>query len=159
MSELKGTNTMKDRQLEDLLDEQSRSLRGLRSDAEWLARLPEATLTLAPLFVLAREIAGLLVPIKPRPEFRGELHRSLVTEGRQQQAQRLLDLPAPGVRVQTPELQRIPDRVWGWISQETNVLPMDRRWVLGAAAVGSAVSLAGILAYVLSRRGNPAASA
>ena len=99
------------------------------------------------------------MPINPRAEFRRELHRSLVAEARRQQAQRMLAISssAPAGILTGP--QGLPDRLIDWISQETSALPGDRRWVLGAAAVGSAVSLAGILAYVLHHRSRTAASA
>ena len=101
----------------------------------------------------------MLLPLAPRAEYRHALHRSLIKQARRQQALGLLDLPEPIRSPFVPEAQPLPNRVAGWITQETASLDVDRRWVLGAAAVGSAVSLAGILAYVLSHRGRPAASA
>lgn len=89
-------------------------------------------LSIVPFLALARELAGLLAPVAPRPEFRADLERSLVAAARQQAAQ-------------------------------TSLIPMfiepresgERRWVkpaAAAAAVGSAVSIAGIVVYVLRRR-------
>jgi hypothetical protein len=177
---------MNDYQLEDMLDAQSRALRDSRSlgvvprrpakptgSAEKPGRtgasesqpaanpagLGDIALTLAPLLLLAQEIAALLLPLAPRAEYRRALHRSLLKQARRQQAQRLLDLSEPIHTPFVPEAQALPNRVAGWITQETASLDVDRRWVLGAAAVGSAVSLAGILAYVLSHRNRSAVSA
>jgi|GEM_PF-789603 hypothetical protein len=177
---------MNDYQLEDMLDAQSRALRDSRSSGAvpgrpanpagssekpgraggseaqpWAdpAGLGDIALTLAPLLLLAQEIAAMLLPLAPRAEYRHALHRSLIKQARRQQALGLLDLPEPIRSPFVPEAQPLPNRVAGWITQETASLDVDRRWVLGAAAVGSAVSLAGILAYVLSHRGRPAASA
>jgi hypothetical protein len=164
---------MNDYQLEDMLDIQSRALRDSRSAGAVpgraggsqpqpsvdLAGLGDVALTLAPLLLLAQDIAAMLLPLAPRADYRRALHRSLIKQARRQQALGLLDLPEPIHSPFVPEAQPLPNRVAGWLTQETASLDMDRRWVLGAAAFGSAVSLAGILAYVLSHRGRPAASA
>jgi hypothetical protein len=164
---------MNDYQLEDMLDTQSRALRDSRSAGAVpghaggsqpqpsvdLAGLGDVALTLAPLLLLAQDIAAMLLPLAPRADYRRALHRSLIKQARRQQALGLLDLPEPIHSPFVPEAQPLPNRVAGWLTQETASLDMDRRWVLGAAAFGSAVSLAGILAYVLSHRGRPAASA
>jgi hypothetical protein len=168
---------MKDSQLEELLDLQSRGLRG-RTRSQVGPDMPqgapsdrvgpllpgpeslsEMDSVLTPLMLLARDIARLLLPITLRGEFRRELHRSLLIHARQQQAQRMLDLPIPGPAWAFDEPHDLPERVVEWITQETSALTEDRRWMWGAAAVGSAVSLVGILAYVLSHRSKPAASA
>jgi hypothetical protein len=89
-------------------------------------------LTIVPFLALARELAALFAPVSPRPEFRSNLEGTLIAEARQQAAQFAL-LPV-----------MVESRDGG-----------DRRWVKGAAAaaaVGSAVSLAGIVVYVLRRR-------
>jgi hypothetical protein len=86
-------------------------------------------LSIMPFLALAREVAALFAPVAPRPEFRSDLERVLVAQARQQAAHAAL-IP---VGIETGE----------------------RRWVKGAAAaaaVGSAVSLAGIVVYVLRRR-------
>jgi hypothetical protein len=175
-----------DYQLEDMLDAQSRALLDSRSSgavedrparpaistgrpghtggaetqpAANPASLGEVALALTPLFLLAQEIAALLLPMAPRAEYRRALHRSLIKQARNQEAQRLLELADPSHTPFVPDDQPLPYRVAGWITQETATLDVDRRWVLGAAAVGSAVSLAGILAYVLSHRGRAVAEA
>jgi hypothetical protein len=149
---------MKDSQLEDILDVHSRTLVADRSKRGDTPPPPDAPPALVPLLELAREIGRLFsAPPVPHAAFRRDLHQSLVVEARRQQAQRTLALApvvAPGK--ETPWLH---DRVIGWISQETAAMPVERRWVIGAAAVGSAVSLAGVLAYVLSHRGKSAQAA
>ena len=101
------------------------------------ARVPAAPqagdmLTIMPFLALARELADLFAPVAPRPEFRADLERMLIAQARQQAAQAALFPVAIDARE-----------------------PGERRWVKGAAAaaaVGSAVSLAGIVVYVLRRR-------
>jgi hypothetical protein len=88
-------------------------------------------LTIVPFLALARELAGLLSPMTPDAEFRAELERNLIAEARHRATQDVL-MPA------------FEPREGG-----------ERRWVKGAAAaaaVGSAVSIAGIVVYVLRRR-------
>jgi hypothetical protein len=142
---------MKDSQLEDILDNHSRALIAGRVKGKEAALTVDAPLALTPLLELAREIGRLFSsPPAPRGDFRRELHQSLIAEARRQQAQRSLALApvlAPG-----KDAPWLHDRVIGWISQETATMPVERRWMIGAAAVGSAVSLAGVLAYVLSHR-------
>lgn len=90
------------------------------------------TLSVVPFLALARELAALLVPIQPSAEFRAELERTLVAEAWRQNTQALL-MPAELDDRDAPE----------------------RRWMMGAAAaaaVGSAVSIASIVVYVLRRR-------
>lgn len=89
-------------------------------------------LTIMPFLALARELAALFAPVTPRPEFRADLENMLIAQARQQAARSAL-LPVA-----------MDARDGG-----------ERRWVKGAAAaaaVGSAVSLAGIFVYVLRRR-------
>jgi hypothetical protein len=91
-------------------------------------------LSVMPFLALARELAGLLLPLQLRQDFRNDLEASLIAEARQQHAQLAL-AGYPPVEI---------EREGG-----------ERRWVIGAAAaaaVGSAVSIAGILAYVLMHR-------
>jgi hypothetical protein len=110
-------------------------------------RKPE--LTLLPYLALARDLSTLLTPVQPNEHFHAELYGRLVESARQQQAERSLLSPA------TDEASTgIPHRVARWAM---SVPGQDRRWVLGAAAVGSAVSVAGIAAYVLRHRGRRAA--
>jgi hypothetical protein len=111
-----------------------------------------SVLSLAPFLKLTRELAVLLVPVQLRADFRVELHRSLVASARQQQAQLALDIAPPGEPA-GGAVEVFSDRVAHLLA----LVPtgVDRRLVVGAAAVGGAVSL-GILAYVLSHRERPA---
>jgi hypothetical protein len=98
-------------------------------------------LSLVPFLSLARELAALLLPVQPSPQFRADLERSLLAAAQQQNA-RFLRFPPPATFAGT--------RFDGF----------ERRLVIGAAAaaaVGSAVSIAGIVVYVLYRRSDRAA--
>jgi hypothetical protein len=90
-------------------------------------------LSVVPYLALARELAALFTPVSPRAEFRVGLERTLIAEARRQAAETML-VPIA-----------IESRDGG-----------ERRWVMvsaaAAAAVGSAVSIAGIVVYVLRRR-------
>jgi hypothetical protein len=97
--------------------------------------LGRATLSLVPFLALARELAALFVPIQPRAEFRAELERNLMAAARQQIAHNRLLCAPPTIPFQRD----------------------GRRWVWGAATVGSAVSLASIVAYVWFHRHRQAA--
>lgn len=88
---------------------------------DYLLLFPELRSELAPLLRLAHEVAAVLQPLRPRPAYRNDLHRALITAGYQQLAQ------DPTGFVNIPETRR--------------------DWVLGAAAVGSAVSVVGVIAY------------
>jgi hypothetical protein len=107
-------------------------------------------LPLAALLDLSRELSKILVPVEPRPEYQAELQRRLLHEARRQQALRLLALPAGS----TPVLEE-PRTMIRRVYLEYG--PGRRRWIVGAAAVGSAASLVGLLAYVRSRRQGKAA--
>ena len=95
---------------------------------------PGDALSIVPFLNLARELAALLIPVKPNADFRSELELSLLAEARH-----LAAFPA--------------DRLAPDFSAPREF--SERRWVVGAAAaaaVGSAVSIAGIVVYVLRRR-------
>jgi len=101
---------------------------------------PGGLLQLKPFLNLARELAVLLAPVRPREAFSAELELGLLAAARQQNAQTSL-------------------HAFGQIDDG----PMRRydgagnRVVIGAAAVGSAVSIVGLVAYMLHRRGERAA--
>jgi len=95
---------------------------------------------------LVRGIAELLVPVCPRAEFRAELHRGLVAGARRLQAQQKL-ASAPRLHY---ALADWPAYATQWFGESP-----DRQWILGAAAIGSAASLIGVMAYVLRRRARP----
>ena len=86
--------------------------------------------SLSPFLTLVRELAALVVPVHLRTEFREDLGRNLMVAARQQYARDLL-LASP---------------------QPTEPAWPARRWALGAATVGSAVSLASIVALVVYYR-------
>ncbi len=106
------------------------------------------TLSLEPYLSLAHDLTALLVPQQPSREFRAELHRSLMASARQQQAHPLLELPSPAAGPGAD----LPERMVEWVNAAGKP---EHRWAVGAAAV----SLAGILVYVLHHRNRPAASA
>ena len=109
----------------------------------------EQSLTLAPYLALSRDLSALVTPVSPDDQFRAQLYGSLLDHARHQQIQPML-LP---LTEEDPETG-IPRRVVRWVA---HVPGQDRRWVWGAAAVGSAVSLAGLVTLVWHRRGNRAA--
>jgi hypothetical protein len=106
--------------------------------------------SLAALLDLSREMSKTLVPVQPRPEYRSELYRRLLAEARRQQALRALALPA-GSAGSMEETQTMFPRVY--LESGSS----GRRWLIGAAAVGSAASLVGLWAYVQMRRHGKAA--
>ena len=101
-----------------------------------VARTSSATVSLAPFLALARELAAEIVPVRLRVEFRDELQRELMAAARQQYARDLLIWSTPAA----PRTR------------------MSRRWVWGAATLGSAVSLASIVtAYYMRHQHRQAA--
>ena len=99
-------------------------------------RASSTVVSLAPFLALVRELAAEIVPMRLRIEFRDELQRELMAAARQQYARDLLiwSTPAP------PQVRT------------------SRRWVLGAATLGSAVSVASIVtAYYMRHRHRQAA--
>ena len=98
---------------------------------------------MVPFLALARELSALLLPVRPSSEFRVDLERSLLAQARQLNAQAAMaDFASPGT--------------YSGVRFDS----LERRWVIGAAAaavVGSAVSIAGIVAYALHRRSERAA--
>ena len=92
--------------------------------------------SLAPFLALVRELGAEIIPMRLRTEFRDELQRELMVAARQQYARDLLIWSTPA-----PAQART-----------------SRRWVLGAATLGSAVSLASIVAaYYMRHRHRQAA--
>lgn len=116
------------------------------AERDLLIHSPRPVFVLGPLLVLSRELSALLVPARPRAEFREALLRGLMAAARQKHAHALL-LSEPRTE---PVSGGLPEKVTQWLRLEPEF--GNRRWVLGAAAVGSAVSLAGILAYALRHR-------
>ncbi len=154
---------MNDGQLAELLDEAARLFPAGPPDATWLARYPEAPQALLPLLDVARAIAGLFVPVRPRPFYRAELRRGLIAAAHQQQVHRALVLtpePAPAADL-FGRLNALAGQGLEWAGQSieragqefSDLSESDRRLVV---VVGSAVSL-GVIAYVLHARNRAAA--
>jgi len=101
-----------------------------------VSRTSSGIVSLAPFLALARELAAEIVPVRLRIEFRDELQRELMAAARQQYARDLLI----------------------WSTPSSPKKRTSRRWVLGAATLGSAVSLASIVAaYYMRHRHRQAA--
>jgi hypothetical protein len=103
---------------------------------------PADVLSVMPFLSVARELAALLLPMSPNQKFRDDLESGLMAAAHQQHAR--------GALVGYDELGAMPGERDGF----------ERKWVLGAAAaaaVGSAVSIAGIVAYVWWHRSERAA--
>lgn len=115
------------RNLVDLLDAQAEKLARGDTDAEaLLALFPALAEEARPLMALASALSSVLQPVRPRAAFRAHLRRGLVDAARRRYA----------FRAATPHLGRTPRFAW----------------LLGAAVVGSAVSVVGLLAYLLRNR-------
>ncbi len=104
-------------------------------------------LNVAPFLNLAREMSDLIAPVPMRPAFRSELEHSLLAAARQRAARQQLDIRPP--TVEWPLSYRD-------LAASVVQPVMDRRWLMGAA-VGSAFSLAGLMAYVWRQRRRHAA--
>lgn len=106
------------------------------------------TLSLTPYLELARDLAALLVPRHARPEFKQSLEASLLAEARRQHALRELAISDPSSLQPRGTLE-------AW--REALLESGERRWMIGAAALGSAVSIMGIVAYLWRQRNQHAA--
>jgi hypothetical protein len=102
------------------------------------------------LLALRRALSEEIVPASPEPEFRARLHSYLVQSALQQHVQRNLAIASGGASETALEAPGMPTRVAHWLISDGQG---GWRWVFGAAAVGSAVSLAGALALLLRYRG------
>jgi hypothetical protein len=127
-----------------ILDDEQRTAARV-SDADDAAAAPRSSgLSLASLLDLSRELRGVLVMVHPRPEFREDLYGHLLVEVRRQQVLRILALSV-GSDSATEDSQAMVRRIYPGYGSG------GRRWLIGAAAVGSAASLVGLFAYVRSR--------
>jgi hypothetical protein len=121
------------------------------NDTAGVPALPSSQgLSLASLLDLSRELRSVLVMAQPRAEFREALYGQLLVEARRQQALRMLSLSIGS----TPSYGESPTTVQ---RAHLGYGSGGRRWIIGAAAVGSAASVVGLLAYVRSRRQGKAA--
>ena len=123
---------MADRKLIELLDTHADKLNAsLNEGAQYLATLPEHQ-TLRPLLLLAGKVKGALTPVEPDPAFCEDLRLSLLAAAHQQAAS----------RPNSTNSQR-----------SVQLFRRHRKEILiGAAALGSVVSVAGIVAYWLHTR-------
>jgi hypothetical protein len=113
----------------------------------------DQVVSITPYLALARELSALYVPVQMRPEFAVALDAEIRAVARERYAEDFF-------RSAVGENQhRYRDRVMGYLQPVSD--RMDRRVVLGAAALGSAaavsVSIAGLLAYAWRQRGRRAA--
>ena len=104
---------------------------GANEETEYLATLPEHRDTLQPLLALARKVKDALVSVEPAPAFCENLRLSLLAAAHQRLASRL------GSKSRRP----------------VHLFRRHRKEILiGAAALGSVVSVAGIVAYWVHAR-------
>ena len=104
---------------------------GTNEEAEYLATLPEQQDTLQPLLALARKVKNALAPVEPNPAFRENLRLSLLAAAHQRSVSRLSLKPQRPVHLFRSHRKEI---------------------LIGAAALGSVVSVAGIVAYWIHAR-------
>jgi hypothetical protein len=113
---------------------------GANEAAEYLATLPAHRDTLRPLLALARKVKDALAPVEPAPAFCENLRLSLLAAAHQWSASRLSSSQAQAegsTKSQRP----------------VHLFRRHRKRILiGAAALGSVVSVAGIVAYWIHTR-------
>jgi hypothetical protein len=108
-----------------------------KEEAEYLAALPERQDTLHPLLALARRVKDALAPVEPDPAFRKNLGLSLLAAARQRAVSRLSLRAKGSAKAQHP----------------VKLFRRHRKEILiGAATLGSVVSVAGIVAYWIHTR-------
>jgi hypothetical protein len=104
---------------------------GVNEEAEYLATLPEHQDTLRPLLALARKVKDALALVEPDPAFCENLRLGLLAAARQRLASQLSSKPQRPVHLFRRHRKEI---------------------LIGAAALGSVVSVAGIVAYWIHTR-------
>jgi hypothetical protein len=110
---------------------------GGNEEAEYLTTLPEHQDTLQPLLALARKIKGALTPVEPDPTFCENLRLGLLAAARQRLVSRL------SLRAEGSTKSQRPIHLFRRRRKEI---------LIGAAALGSVVSVAGIVAYWIHTR-------
>ena len=114
---------------------------GVNEEAEYLATLPEHQDTLQPLLALARKVKDALSPVKPDPAFCENLHLRLLAAAHQRSASRLSLRAEPQAEGSTKSQRPV------------HLFRRHRKEILiGAATLGSVVSVAGIVAYWIHTR-------
>ena len=117
---------MNKRETREILATHADQLVGLRASPD--RRLTRSDQVQA-LLDLAEQLQGILVRVEPRAHYRRRLHGELILEAQRRQAEANTSPGRGGVRVQAPSL-----------------LQQHRKGILiGAAAVGSAASVAGVI--------------
>ena len=122
---------------------------GTNEAAEYLATLPEHQDTLQPLLSLARKIKDALTTVEPDAAFCENLRLSLLAAAHQRLIYRL-SLRAKPTRLSSSQAQ-----AEGSTKSQRPVHLFRRhrkRILIGAAALGSVVSVAGIVAYWIHTR-------
>jgi len=110
---------------------------GTNEEAAYLATLPEHQDTLEPLLALARKVKDALAPVEPDSAFCENLRLGLLAAARQRLASQLSLRAEGSTKSQRP----------------VHLFRRHRKEILiGAAAVGSVVSVAGIVAYWIHAR-------
>jgi hypothetical protein len=104
---------------------------GVNEEAEYLATLPEHRDTLQPLLAVARKVKDALALVEPDPAFCEKLRLGLLAAALQRLASRLNSKPQRPVHLFRRHRKEI---------------------LIGAAALGSVVSVAGIVAYWIHTR-------
>jgi len=109
---------------------------GGKEEAEYLATLPEHRDALHPLLALARKVKDALAPLEPDPAFRKNLSLSLLAAARQRAVSRLSLRTEGSAKAQRP----------------VQLFRRHRKEILiGAATLGSVVSVAGIVYWIHTR--------
>ena len=125
---------MADRELIEILATHADKLNaGTNEEAEYLATLSEHQDTLQPLLTTARKVKDALAPVEPDSAFCENLRLSLLAAAHQRSASRLT----------SSTKSRRPVHLFRRRKKEI---------LIGAAALGSVVSVAGIVAYWIHTR-------
>jgi hypothetical protein len=122
---------------------------GKKEEAEYLATLPKHQDTLQSLLALARKVKDALAPVEPASAFCENLRRSLLAAAHQRLVSR------PGLRAELTRLSSSQVQAEGLAKPQRSIHLFRRRRkeiLIGAAALGSVVSVAGIVAYWIHTR-------
>jgi len=127
---------------------------GTNEETEYLATFEHQD-TLQPLLSLARKVKNALAPVEPDPAFREDLRRSLLATACQRLVSRLGRSAERPRSLRAGQLERANSQAEG-STECQRPAPFFRRYkkeiLIGAAALGSIVSVAGIVAYWIYAR-------